>query len=93
MSEISIREYKKVLRYYGLPIPSSNRKIKTLADKILTKKFCSCIQKVKKGNGYKLAIPVCTKSVIDKKGIHRGSFTCKKKQRLSVRRNRRTRRK
>jgi hypothetical protein len=85
MSKISIREYKKILQYYGLPIPSTNRKIKTLAEKILTKKFCSCIQKVKKESGSEKAVPVCTKSVIKKKKLRRGSFTCKNKPKLSIR--------
>ena len=94
MSKISTREYKKILKYYGLPIPSSARRIKTLAEKILTKKYCSCIQKVKKeGGNKKTAISVCTDSVIHKKGLQRGAYTCKKKQRLSLRSNRRTRRK
>ena len=79
MSKISNNEYKKILRYYKLPIPTSKHRIKTIAENILTKKYCSCIQKVKRESGSKLAIPVCTKSVLQKKKLHRGSFTCKKK--------------
>jgi hypothetical protein len=77
---LSNKDYKKILKFYKLSIPKTRKKIKKKARKILTKKYCSCLKKVKKKlktNGREIGI--CTNSVINKKGIKRGKFTCKKK--------------
>ena len=50
--------------------------MKSAAEKILAKKLCSCIKKVGPANEPR-AIGVCTKAVINRKGLSRGKFKCK----------------
>ena len=75
------KDYKKILTFYKLSIPKSRKKLKKKALNTLTKKYCSCLKKVKKKfkmNGREIGI--CTNSVIKKKGFKRGKFSCKKKR-------------
>lgn len=79
--KLLINDYKKILTFYKLSIPKSRKKLKKKALNTLTKKYCSCLKKVKKKfkmNGREIGI--CTNSVIKKKGFKRGKFSCKKKR-------------
>ena len=70
------------MKFYKKSIPKTRKKIKNKAEKLLTKKYCSCIEKVKaKPNIKGREIGICTNSVI-KKGFKRGRFTCKKKKKV-----------
>ena len=87
MSELTINDYKRILDYYEKPIPKSKQMIKKQAEEIIADKLCRCIKKIDKKYNKKYesrAIGACTKSVINKKGFIRGSFTCKKKSRISL---------
>ena len=81
MSELTNNDYKRILEFYNKPIPKSRRLLKKQAEKILANKLCKCIKKVDKENEAR-AIGICTKTIINNKGIVRGKFTCKKKQNI-----------
>ena len=81
MSELTNNDYKNILEFYNKPIPKSRRLLKKQAEKILANKLCKCIKKVDKENEAR-AIGICTKTIINNKGIVRGKFTCKKKQNI-----------
>jgi hypothetical protein len=74
-------DYKKILNYYEIPIPKSSRLLKKNAENIISQKLCSCIKKVDAVNEPK-SIGVCTKSIINRKGMRRGIFTCKGKRKI-----------
>ena len=83
MSELTIKDYKSILEYYNEKIPKSNRLLKLNAEKLLASKLCKCIKKVDKENEAR-AIGICTKTIINNKGLTRGKFTCKKKQTINL---------
>ena len=81
-------DYKKILKFYKLSIPKKSENIRKKGDKILAKKFCSCIKKVHKkfikGTPENISIGICTKSVVNRKGYKRGKFKCKKKRTIKL---------
>ena len=83
--KLSTSDYKKILKFYKLSIPKKSINIKKKADKIIAKKFCSCIKKVQqKFKKEGIAIGICTKSVITRKGYKRGKFKCKKRRTIKL---------
>ena len=76
-------DYKKILQYYQLDIPKSSRILKKKAEDIIGLKLCSCIKKVGVVNEPK-SIGVCTEAVINRKGMKRGKFTCKKPRKIVI---------
>ncbi len=83
MSELTSNDYKNILAFYNKPMPKSKRILKMQAEKILATKLCKCIKKVDKKNEAR-AIGICTKTIINNKGLQRGKFTCRKKQSISL---------
>jgi hypothetical protein len=83
MSELTIKDYKSILEYYNEKIPKSNRLLKLNAEKIIVNKLCKCIKKVDKENEAR-SIGICTKTIINNKGLTRRKFTCKKKQTINL---------
>jgi len=90
MSELTNNDYTRILEFYNKSIPKSKRLLKKQAEKILANKLCKCIKKVDKKNEAR-SIGICTKSIINNKGFKRGKFTCKKKESISIFKNRKTR--
>ena len=82
MSTLSNDDYKKILEYYKKPIPTSKKLLKIEAEQILATKLCRCIKKVGIENESK-AIGICTKTILNRKGLTRGKFKCKGKQTIS----------
>ena len=83
--KLSTTDYKKILKFYKLSIPKKSENIRKKATKIIAKKFCSCIKKVrKKFKKEGIAIGICTKSVITRKGYKRGKFRCKKRRTIKL---------
>ena len=80
--KLTHKNYKTILRFYKKGTKNKTRKqIKKEAHKILSKKLCSCIKKVKKAlktSSESQPIAICTTSVINRKGIRRGKFSCNK---------------
>jgi len=82
---LTTNDYINVLKYYKQDIPSRNLSIKSRAEEILAQKLCKCIKKVDKrvGGNEKKAIAICSKGVFTRKGLSRGKFECKKKNRVT----------
>ena len=83
MSELNTNDYKLILEFYNLPIPKTSSLIKTEAEKILTEKLCRCIKKLESFNGSR-AIGICTKTILNRKGLTRGKFNCKGKKNIII---------
>lgn len=79
---LSSADYKDILIYYGKPIPKSRVQLKKQAERLLADKLCRCIKSV--GGPENRSIRVCTKSVIENKGLQRGKFTCKRKRQIQL---------
>lgn len=72
-------DYIKILKYYKMRIPNSAKTVKRNAEKMVATNLCRCIKKV--GSiGEPAAIGICTRSVINGKGLRRGSFKCANKR-------------
>lgn len=80
--DLSNSDYKKILKFYEQHIPKSERLLKNAAEKILAEKLCTCIKKVSPQGDEKRAIGICTKTILNRRNIRRGSFTCKDKRTL-----------
>jgi hypothetical protein len=80
--KITNSDYSKILAYYGLNVPKKGKHVKEVAENILSKKLCSCIKKV--GPPETKAIGVCTKTVLNRKGLSRGKFKCKNGRKLDL---------
>ena len=83
-NKMTLADYAKILEFYKIPIPSSKVALKKEAEKILAEKLCKCIKHVDLKNEPK-SIRICTKNIFNKKGLSRGTFKCKKTQRVSFR--------
>jgi hypothetical protein len=92
MSELTNTDYKKILDFYNKPIPKSKHLLRVQAEKLLVSKLCRCIKRVDKENEAR-AIGICTKSIINSKGLVRGKFTCKKRQEINLKKKTRKSRK
>jgi hypothetical protein len=90
MTELTNKDYKNILEFYKKPIPKSMKLLKIQAEKILTSKLCRCIKKIDKKNESK-SIGICTRTVINNKGLTRGKFTCKKKSMIELYKKKNTR--
>jgi len=90
MNKITDNDYKKILEFYKINIPKSKRLLKIQAEKILATKLCRCIKKIGLENEAK-SIGICTKTILNRKGLTRGKFKCKGKQSLSFRKTRKNR--
>ena len=83
MNELNNNDYKQILEFYNLPIPKTSRLIKTEAEKILAEKLCRCIKKLEPMNESR-AIGICTKTILNRKGLTRGKFNCKGKKNIII---------
>ena len=90
--ELTNSDYEKILKYYNKTIPSDISKLKKEGENILSLKLCQCIKKINpiltKGNEPK-AIGICSRSVVNNKGLVRGKFKCLKKRSISVKKKHR----
>jgi hypothetical protein len=88
MKSLTNTDYKTILEYYGIIVPSNLSKdiIKHKAEKILANKLCRCIKKVQKTRKNKSnerkSIAICKNSVLKKKKLQSFLFKCKKKSRF-----------
>jgi hypothetical protein len=92
--KLTHKNYKTILRFYKKGTKNKTRKqIKKEAHKILSKKLCSCIKNVKKAlkaSSESQPIAICTTSVINRKGIRRGKFSCNKTKKTTRQTTRQT---
>ena len=88
MKSLTNNDYKTILEYYGIIVPSTLNKgiIKHKAEDILANKLCRCIKKVQKTRKNKSnerkSIAICKNSVLKKKKLQSFLFKCKKKPRF-----------
>ena len=88
-NDLTVGEYKTIHNYYKIPIPSNKKEMKRQAERVITDKLCGCIKQVaRKGKlpnrasvSEQKAIGICTKTIVNSKGITRGSFSCKSPKR------------
>jgi len=84
-------DYMKILDYYKLAIPKNKTTLKNRAETILSDKLCRCIKKVGKAvKSEPIAIGVCTRNIFKRRGLKRGTFTCKKRLHLDAKKKHRT---
>ena len=86
--DLTVHDYKDILKFYKLSTNGSYEDVKRKAENILSSKLCRCIKKVgslaiSKKNESR-AIGICTKTIIDRKGFTRGKFKCKGKRNLTL---------
>ena len=81
-NNITNADYVKILDYYKIKIPTSNRLLQKTAENIMADKLCRCIKKLGPENESQ-SIGICTKSIFNKKGFKRGKFTCKGKRKVA----------
>ena len=82
---INKKDYIKILEYYNVSIPKTNKNIKEKAETILANKLCRCIKKVGASiDNEPKSIGICTKTIFNNHSMKRGKFTCKKKNRPRV---------
>jgi hypothetical protein len=78
---LSKKDYQHILQFYQMEIPKSQRLLQLKAENILSEKLCRCIKKLDPINESR-SVGICTKTIINSKGITRGKFSCKKKQKI-----------
>lgn len=83
LSRMNKTDYVKILEYYGKSIPENFMLIKKDAEKIMASKLCKCIKKVD-SKGESRAISICSNTIFGRKGVKRGTFTCKGKQMVNM---------
>tara|TARA_R110002012_G_scaffold303993_1_gene506345 strand:- start:999 stop:1295 length:297 start_codon:yes stop_codon:yes gene_type:complete len=76
------KDYLNILDFYNINYTNKTplNQIKLKAEKILAEKLCKCIKKVKSenDNSEERAISICQKSVLKRKKLKSGRFSCKK---------------
>jgi hypothetical protein len=84
--DLSLEDYKIILKHYNLEIPSNKSNIKTKAENILAEKLCRCIKAVDPKDEKK-SIAICNKSLFSNRNLKKFRFTCKKKSKLGFKKN------
>ena len=93
--QLTHNDYKKVLNYYNVPIPKTNKQTKIHAENILSNKLCKCIQKVKKSikqrnksltnkDLLRNSVGICRKSVLHNKHLMHINFYVIKQENLKI---------
>jgi hypothetical protein len=82
-------DYKKILEYYGEPVPRSKRLMKKNAEDIMALKLCACIKKLGPldPKSEPRSIGICTRTIFKNKGLKRGTFKCKKQRKVQMTKN------
>lgn len=93
-TNLTQKDYKKILEYYNKTIPKSKQLLEKEAENILAEKLCKCIKKVGNNNkniGEPRAIGICTKTIFNRKGLTRGKFNCKGKRSVNFNKTKKAR--
>ena len=86
MTKLNTNDYKQILEYYNELIPKSSQLVKQQAEHILASKLCRCIKKIDKKNEAR-SIGICTKTILNSKGLTRGKFKCKKRSTIKLKKS------
>jgi hypothetical protein len=85
-SPLSIEDHRKLLRHYGVRVPKSKSRLRSVTRKLLAAKLCKCIKKVKasmKSETEQPSIAICRRSIFQRKNLEFSRFTCRKRQSLN----------
>ena len=86
MKKLTIKDYNKILKYYKINSKKLSKKQKiNKVHNILAYKLCKCINKVNKNKT--ISTPICRKSIFNKKKINFYNFSCKKRAKLLLPKN------
>jgi hypothetical protein len=93
-TNLTQKDYIKILEFYKKTIPKSKRLLEEEAENILSEKLCKCIKKV--GDKVKMknearAIGICTKTIFNRKGLTRGKFNCTGKRSVNFNKTKKNR--
>ena len=91
-STLTKEDYIKILTFYKKKIPSSFSEIKRESEQILANKLCKCIKKLDPINEAR-SIGICSKSIFNRKGLSRGTFKCRGKSFVEIKKNKTKKRK
>jgi hypothetical protein len=85
-NKLTDTDYINILKFYKKTIPKSKRLLKKNAEDIIALKLCSCIKKIEPMNpqSESRSIGICTSTVINAKGLKRGTFKCKKNSKIQL---------
>ncbi len=85
---LTAKKYVSILKKYNkrsTTKPTTKKllpvaQLKAATKRLLSDKFCRCIKKIKGKSASRgaeqRAIAICTKSIFNNNGVHRGKFTC-----------------
>ena len=96
MTRLTVKDYTNILTYYKIDGKGKTKKEqRSIAENLLAKKLCRCIQKVGAGKGTPSgmkakqktrrrgrAIGICRAAVIRRKGYRIKKFSCKKRAKI-----------
>ena len=85
MFKLTKLDYIAILKYYGINLNENlpAKLLRKMVENILAKKLCSCIKKIPNlDQPESRAIGICNWSVIQRKNLKIGRFTCKKRPKL-----------
>ena len=79
--DLNTEDYKTILNYYKLELPTTKNALKKKAEEILARKLCKCIKAVDPTDEKK-SIAICNNQIFTKRNLKKFRFTCKKKNKL-----------
>jgi hypothetical protein len=85
--KITNADYKNILKFYNVSIPSNPAQLKKTAEDILALKLCSCIKKINPSLTKKnesRSIGICSRNILKTRGLSRGEFKCLKNRSISL---------
>ena len=86
--KLNKNDYKKILNFYNLSIPKSERLLIKKSQDVLANKLCRCIKQVSiKGAQESKSVGICRNSVLKKKGVKARGFKCKDTPRFLTKKN------
>lgn len=65
-------------------VKQSVKTLKRKALSLIKKKMCRCEKKLKRKYGRSGSMAICTKSILQRKGLKMRNFTCKKGKRVKL---------
>ena len=78
--DLTSNDYREILKFYRKTVPKLKSARTAKVERLIGKKLCSCIKKVKFEE--KVSIGICINSVLKRKGLKLYRFTCKKRNKL-----------
>jgi hypothetical protein len=76
--KLTASDYSKIIKHYGKRVPKTLRKRKQKAEKLLSKKLCSCLKKMTvKNKDYNANVAICSNSIFKGRGLKYNRFSCK----------------